>query len=271
MVLRNFLYLNEQMLNDYLSAIEGYMATKVIQTTKQINTKNAGIGVNAKFLNGDLGKKTNNELETQMEVQITPVSKVQKLIDYLNADEPIKFYDSMNDEIWQSIQRDEVIEFMGTVRFSKLKEIANAVNELEKLCNALQNFTDVSMIDETAQKGMTGLKQLSELQNSNEVPCLLSFNSLKEYQVVCYLDEMCFNVKQESFVGDVTILCKIQKKVECGQSIELNDIFKSFRELPLNRAQRRQMPNKKSLETPKDLSDIVKGPAFVVTPIAIYK
>lgn len=39
MVLRNFLYLNEQMLNDYLSAIEGFMATKVIQTTKQTNTK----------------------------------------------------------------------------------------------------------------------------------------------------------------------------------------------------------------------------------------
>lgn len=128
MILRNFLYLNEQMLNDYLSAIEGFMATKVIQTTKQTNTKNAGIGINAKFVNGDLGKKSNNELETQMEVQITPASKVQKLIDYLNADEPIKFYDSMNEEIWQSIQRDEVIEFMGTVRFSKLKEIANAVN-----------------------------------------------------------------------------------------------------------------------------------------------
>ncbi len=52
------------MLNDYLSAIEGYMATKVIQTTKRTNSKIAGIGVEAKFINGDLGKKTNNDLET---------------------------------------------------------------------------------------------------------------------------------------------------------------------------------------------------------------
>ncbi len=271
MILRNFLYLNEQMLNDYLSAIEGFVTTKVIQTSKQTNAKNAGIGINARIVSGEIGKKSNNEFETQMEAQITPASKVQKLIDYLNADEPIKFYDSMNDEIWQCIQREEVIEFMGTVRFSKLKEIANAVNELEKLCNALQDFTEVNMIDKNTQKGMQGLKQLSELQNKNEVPCLLSFNSLKEYQVVCYLDETFFKVKQENFVGDVTVLCKIQKKIERGQSVELNDIFKTFRELPLNRAQRRQMPNKKSLETPKDLSDIVKGPAFVVTPIAIYK
>lgn len=272
MILRNFLYLNEQMLNDYLSAIEGFMATKVIQTTKQTNSKNAGIGVSAKLINGNLGKKSNNEFETQMEVQITAASKVQKLIDYLNSEDPIKFYDYVDEDIWKSIQRDEIVEFMGTVRFSKLKEIANAVNELEKLCDVLKDFSDnSSIIDKNTQKTMKGVKQLSEMQNGNEVPCVLSFNSLKEYQVVCYLDKSCFNVQQENFVGDVTVLCKIQKKVEQGQNIELNDIFKSFRELPLNREQRRQMPNKKALTTPKELSDVIKGPAFVVTPIAIYK
>lgn len=272
MVLRNFLYLNEQMLNDYLSAIEGFMATKVIQTTKQTNTKNAGIGINAKFVSGDLGKKSNNELETQMEVQITAASKVQKFIDYLNSEESIKFYDYIDDEIWKIIQRDEIVEFMGTVRFSKLKEIANAVNELEKLCDVLKDFSDRNnIIDKNTQKTIQGVKHLSEMQNGNGVPCVLSLNALKEYQVVCYLDKSCFKVQQENFVGDVTILCKIQKKVMQGQNIELNDIFKSIRELPLNREQRRQMPNKKTLTTPKELSDVIKGPAFVVTPIAIYK
>ena len=41
--------------------------------------------------------------------------------------------------------------------------------------------------------------------------------------------------------------------------------------MPLNREQRRQMPNKRQLETLKEFSDIIKGPAFVVIPIAIYK
>ena len=260
------------MLNDYLAAIEGFVATKVFQTTKQTNIKSAGIGVNAKIVSGDLGKKLNSELETQMEVQITPASKVQKLIDYLNNEEPIKFYDYIDEEIWKIIQRDEIVEFMGTVRFSKLKEIANAVNELEKLCDVIKDFTDGSnIIDKNTQSNMQGFKHLSEMQNGNEVPCVLSFNSLKEYQVVCYLDKSCFNVEQENFVGDVTILCKVQKKIIQGQTVELNDIFKSFRELPLNREQRRQMPNKKTLTTPKELSDTIKGPAFVVTPIAIYK
>lgn len=272
MILRNFLYLNEQMLNDYLSAIEGFTPTKVTQTAKQTNAKNVGVEVGSKLISGNFGRAGNNELETHMEVQITAASKVQKLIDYLSNEEPVKFYDYIDYEIWKSIQRDEIVEFMGTVRFSKLKEIANAVNELEKLCDIIKDFSDINdIIDKKTQKNMQGLKRLSEMQNGNEVPCVLSFSTLKEYQAVCFLDKSCFNVQPENFIGDVTILCKIQKKVSQGQNIELNDIFKPFRELPLNREQRRQMPDKKTLTTPKELSDVIKGPAFVVIPIAIYK
>lgn len=270
MILRNFLYLNEKMVDSYLSAIEGYLPTKVVKTSKEANLKNAGLGLNGKILSAKAEKNKTKEIETQMEVEISPPSKIQKLIDFLNDDEPIKFYDHIDDNIWQRLQRDEVVELMGSVRFSKLKEITNAVKELEKLRDVFQDFTPEPIINETTQKSLIGLKKLNDLQNGNEVPCVLSFSDVKEYQVVCYLDKSCFCVSEESFVGDVTLLCKIQKKIEKGSNIQLTDIFKTFKEMPLNREQRRNMPNKKQLETPKEFSDIIKGPAFVVTPIAIY-
>ena len=270
MILRNFLYLNEQMLDNYLSAIEGYIPTKVVRTSKETSSKNAGLGINVKALSAEAGKNKSNEIETQMEVEISASSKVQKLIDYLNEDEEIPFYDYMDEEIWNSLHRDQVVEFMGAVRFTKLKELTNAVSDFEKLTDIFQEFSPEPFIDANTQKTLQGLKKLSELQNGHEIPCVLSFGDLKEYQVVCYLDKSCFNVGQESFVGDVTILCKIQKKVQKGNNIQLTDIFKSIKEMPLNREQRRQMPNKKQLETPKEFSDIIKGPAYVVTPIAIY-
>ena len=37
----------------------------------------------------------------------------------------------------------------------------------------------------------------------------------------------------------------------------------------MNREQKRKMP--KDLSNPKELKDSIKGPAFVVTPIAIYR
>ena len=227
MILRNFLYLNEQMLDDYLSSIEGYLATTVIKTEKQSNTKNAGVGVSTKLLSGKLGKEKSDEIETKMEVQITPASKVQRFLDYLESEEPIKFYDYVDDGVWQDVQREEILEFMGTVRFSKLKEITHAVIELEKLCDALQEVSPTQILDKKTLQTIQGLKKLNDVQNGNEIPCVLSFNGSKEFQVVCYLDKAHFIVNQENFVGDVTILCKVQKKVSKGNSIELTD-FQNF-------------------------------------------
>ena len=270
MILRNFLYLNEQLLDGYLSAIEGFVPTKITQTTKEIATKKMGVSASIKPISGELGKNKSNETETYVEMEISPASKVQKLINYLNNDSEIPFYEYMDEESWNGLYRDQVVEVMGSVRFSKLKEITDAVFKLEHLSNIFQEFSDAPIIDEETQKNLQGLKTLNNLQNGNEIPCVLSFGDLKEYKVVCYLDETCFKVDQDSFIGDVTILCKIQKKINRGGSIQLTDIFKTFREMPLNREQRRSMPKKKQLETPKEFTDIIKGPAFVVTPIAIY-
>ncbi len=65
------------------------------------------------------------------------------------------------------------------------------------------------------------------------------------------------------------LLCKIIRKVPKGQSLKLDEIFDDIKKLPLNRAQRRNMP--KNIDNPAELRDIIKGPALVVLPIAVYQ
>lgn len=141
---------------------------------------------------------------------------------------------------------------------------------LEKATGANAIVQDKYIIDNKTQKAIEGIKGLGDYKNGNEIPCVLSFAGQKDYPVVAYLDDSFLKVPQESFVGDVTILCKIQRKINKGSSVELTDFFKSIKELPLNGDQRRAM-NTKDLTMPKELSDTIKGPAFVVIPIAIYK
>ena len=72
------------------------------------------------------------------------------------------------------------------------------------------------------------------------------------------------NIKSECY-----LFCKIQRKIEKGESIELDEIFENVKNLDLNREQKRKMS--KNLSNPKELRDSIKGPAFIVTPIAIYR
>ena len=76
-----------------------------------------------------------------------------------------------------------------------------------------------------------------------------------------------------NFIGEkdtiIYLLCKIIRKVPKGQSIKLDEIFDDIKKLPLNRAQRRNMP--KNMDNPAELRDVIKGPALVVLPIAVYQ
>ena len=266
MKLRNFLYLNENILDDYLSALEGSLTEKIITKEKQTTDKKGTLAVKVV----GLGTERMVETETQKERILTPPAKVQLFIDLLQNKEEIPFYEFLDEEIWSQLLRDEIVEFMGTIRFSKLKEFSAAISQLSSLTTLIESFTDTPIIDNKTQKAIDGIKGLGDYKNGNEIPCVLSFSGQKDYPVIAYLDDTFLKVSQESFVGDVTILCKIQKKINKGSSVDLTDFFKSIKDLPLNRSQRRAM-NTKDLTMPKEISDTIKGPAFVVIPIAIYK
>ena len=48
-----------------------------------------------------------------------------------------------------------------------------------------------------------------------------------------------------------------------------DEIFDDIKKIPMNRQQRRKMP--KNMDNPDELKDVVKGPALVVVPIAVYQ
>jgi len=52
-------------------------------------------------------------------------------------------------------------------------------------------------------------------------------------------------------------------------SVETDWEFDDIRKMPLNREQRRQLP--KNMDNPIEIRDVIKGPALMVLPIAVYQ
>lgn len=65
------------------------------------------------------------------------------------------------------------------------------------------------------------------------------------------------------------MLCKVLRKIPKGQNVKLDEIFDDIKKMPLSREQRRKMP--KNIDNPDVIKDVVKGPALIVTPIAVYQ
>lgn len=65
------------------------------------------------------------------------------------------------------------------------------------------------------------------------------------------------------------MVCKVLRKIPKGKSIKLDEIFDDIKKIPMNRQQRRKMP--KNMDNPEILRDVIKGPALMVVPIAVYQ
>ena len=270
MKLRNFLYLNTKVVEDYISAIDGYTYDEESQAIATSNENNVSGKVGGSLLGGSgehVGKK---EEEIKRSVRISDASKFDKIYKFLesNEDEGLKYYEGLNEETYNELSRDDFLEVLVTARFSKMKEITDSVMKIAELAAAIEPLTDQTLLDQEATKAINGFAALSQFKSGKEISCVFEFED-GQYPMVAYLDESFFRCTQDSFIGQAYLLCKIIRKVPKGQSLKLDEIFDDIKKLPLNRAQRRNMP--KNIDNPAELRDIIKGPALVVLPIAVYQ
>lgn len=270
MKLRNFLYLNTKALEDYVSAIDGFTYDEESQAiaTSNENTVSGKAGIS---IAGGSGEHTGRkEEEIKRTVRISDASKFDKIYRYLKSDEGegLNYYECFNNSIYDELRRDDFLEVLVTARFSRMKEVTDGVKKIAELAAAIETFTDQEILDQSTIEAINGFSALSQLKASQKIACVFEFED-KQYPLVANLDKNYFRCEQDHFVGQAYLLCKVIKKIQKGQSIELDEIFDDVKKLPLNRAQRRNMP--KNLENPVEVRDVIKGPALVVIPIAVYQ
>ena len=270
MKLRNFLYLNTKIVEDYISAIEGSTYDEETQAlaTSSENTLGGKGTIGAASGNGSHTGKQSEEIKRS--VRISDAAKFEKVYKYLQSDEEdgLKYFEFLTDQDYSGLYRDDFLEVLVTARFSKMKELTDSVKKIAELAVTLESFTDQKFLDKKANEAVQGLSALGQLKSGKELACVFEFEDGK-YPIVAYLDKSFFRCGQENFVGQAYLLCKIIRKIPKGQSIKLDEIFEDIKKMPLNREQRRSMP--KNMDNPAELRDVIKGPAFVVLPIAVYQ
>lgn len=238
---------------------------------KSRNEKTLGGSAGVKIISGNGEIATKKVDEVKRSVHISDAAKFDKVFKYLqsgNEDEQVKYYEFLTEEEFNSLHRDDFLEVLVTSRFSKMKELTDSVMKVADLAKVIQIITDEEILDKKAKEAVDGFSALGQLREGKEISCVFNFEDGK-YPLVAYLDQSYFRCSEDNFVGESYLLCKIIRKVQKGQSVKLDEIFGDVKKLPLNREQRRKMP--KNMDNPKEIKDVVKGPALIVIPIAVYQ
>lgn len=271
--LRNFLYLNTTVLDEYLSVIEGYSyEDETISTsTETENNVSGNIGIKAVSAGGERSGKSTQE--SSKSVKISPSAKFDKLYEYLNSDDNgIKSFDAISNKDFNNISRDDFIECFVTIRFSKLREMANTFDSLMQLTEIAEALTGQTYIDDEKKKQVEGINQLSQLKSEKSLSCVFEFDD-KNYPLIAELDKDYLLIAEDKFIGQFNVLCKVLSKVPEGKKVRLDDIFEGYQMLMTNNLGRKEKrkAGKQKITRPQEINDVVKGPAFKILPIALYQ
>ena len=127
MKLRNFLYLNTKVLEDYVAAIDGYIYDEESQEIATSSENTLGGKGTISVISGNGSHTGKRSEEIKRSVHISDAAKFEKVYKYLRSDdEGLKYFEFLTDADYSGLYRDDFLEVLVTARFSKMKEIGRA-------------------------------------------------------------------------------------------------------------------------------------------------
>ena len=268
MSLRNILYVDSNALENYVSQIDGYTYEEATIVNSTVHEHGGKTGIGIAKLNAEGNLANQNTESSSKNAKITDASKLDKIIKYLEKENELKYYECIDENTWNNICRDDFLEVLVTPRFSKVEKFSDVAKNLKNLVDIFQPLVDKPMLDSKAEEALNGFEALSKVKEKNSITCVFNFEN-KKYPLIGYLDENFLKISKEKFISQSYMLCKVQRKLQKGESISLDEIFENFKSLAINREQRRKMP--KNLSNPEVIKDKINGSAIVVIPIALYQ
>ena len=259
MVLRQFVYFDEELIDDFLAQLIGGHYEEERQRSEDMRA-----------VRGDVGEQTGTQ-ELERNVRQIRSSKFERLYSKLLADtdESVRELDSASDESWADLKRGEIVHAEVSISLPSFSRLLGAAEDLQGLIPLMRMFDPDSVDDDTVD-AIRGISALGAMMG-NDVVAVAGLAVSPDYRLVCKLRRSNVLTSDDSDLeGEMTLLAKIQRKLREGE----RELLLTMPGLStLNREQRRELESQlRESEDPTELEDLSIGhPAAIVTAIAAYR
>lgn len=265
-VLRDFIFLNTNMLNNYLSTIEGYSAEEFDYTESEKGQKGGKLGYSP-IVEGNASQETTRE--TKSKRVLTHPAQFQKLYEALEKQEQIKHIDLFDDKYWADIQKGEILEIQAKVRIPAFIMQLQQVQGFTPLVNLMQKFG--SGVEDSVLVGLEGMSDLQKITESKPIPVLFQAASTPRFSFAADLSREHITGNLADFQGEAVVFGKVQQILTKGQKLEVFSFLPDMLAMPnLSRQQRLALKSNKN-KGKNSFTETLVGPAIVLLPLAVYR
>jgi hypothetical protein len=264
--LRDYMYLDEDLVERLLSQVEGGIADEETQTDVEKLDKRRGGSVQAAPLKAELGRTKGTESSTSRTVRQTPDSACSRLIELLEEAGSLQFLEVFDDDIWSQLRRGEALEIDATIGLSAIAQLGGIAEVFEPLVAVMSSAGQE--VDAESMEAIKAISALSGLMKT--IPVLARPTGAPDYTFITSLKADALRVEQGQLSGEATILGTLQRRLRPDEGWS---VFDALGLAGLPQGLREQM--QESMAEGEDDSElgamVVRAPAALLNPIAIYR
>lgn len=267
-MLREFKYLDRQIVVDFLSSIEGGLATA---SKASLSKKGGKLGVKANVptifeVEGERGSK---EISIEESRTIEDAALFERLYNALAEQKMIEKVDGLKEDSLKNMRQGKVLEIHGTIEVPFFEVLLDVFTQIIPL----MSYSTSGGLD---QKGIDALKMFNTMSLMSALNVRIIPSQTSEANFVLTLSRDKLRVKKQELSDECSSLCRVRRILKKDETFDMlrlpvkinktimGNLLQSFEKMP------------------SDVSDIlgrkpaiddlqIRSPAIILTPIAIYQ
>jgi hypothetical protein len=265
-VLRQFLYSDDALIDEFLAQLEGGQSEAEHQVDRRDRggAGEAGIGAGPLRLGGSAGRSSGTE--TERVVRQVRASKFDRLYQLVTAGRSTSLneIDQMDQAAWNCFGRGDLVSVAVNVAIPSASRVLNQVPNLEGLLPLVRAF-EPDAVDNEAEEAIRGITALAAT-SSDTVTIVGAATGSPGYRLIAQLRRDWTAVPIDDLEGEATLVGKVVRKLSDSDRELVVDIPGMS---VLNRKQRRELA---AQEPDGDEAEMyVSAPAAVITPLALFR
>lgn len=267
MKLRSYLYINQRLVDDYLSAIDGSLCEEELIRTQNKISQNAEIDAGLP-ITGTRGEiHANDDKTSEKTLKITYAAKLKRVVEYLLKEKQLNEIEDLDTENIQQLKREDFIEVFVNLRPSKMQHLVESLNKITNMISSLGSLLPMTEDDRNVMEQMKAFSAMKEQVDAGTCQVVFNPDGNDEISLVAQIEKEFLLQPMEKINKQCYVLCKVQRKIKQNEEVEVDALFAGMEGINT------LMKNEENvaLESPKEIKDVVTAPGVFVLPIAIYQ
>jgi hypothetical protein len=246
-----------------LSTLEGYIMQEVDETEMEAKQRGGKVSVKVAEGSGASEKST----ETRRRLAVTDAAQFQRLYELLEDANAIQYLEAFDLEIWQQLKRNEMLEIQANLRVPEILMQLQQANNLMPYIDLMRIIGEDPLSDPKTAEAMSGMRSLHGIFADKSIPLLFEAVSAPGFHFFASLSRQYLKCDLSELRKEAVVFGKVQRILPKGESQQVFSILPELESLAANRKQRRAM----KADQPEGATEVLKGPAIILTPLSVYR